>query len=230
MTIDPLSENYSFQSPYAYAVNNPIKFQDVNGMGPGIWDMIKGLFDLFGVHFSIGGNRDKSAEDAKTHADRRKAIKKVGDDVKKLYDAQQKAFSIIPGGELINIAGDLKTGNNTDEGNIATNVAAGIVTSVIPGNLDNAAFHRLRHIFGKAEHALGNLVAKFGSEEKAFNAVQNAANEALKAGKLTPSAGGILPSGDLGNIINVDGIDVRLIGGRIDNDKVVISSFSRKGL
>jgi hypothetical protein len=54
MTIDPLSENYSFQSPYAYAVNNPIKFQDVNRMGPGIWDMIKGLFDFFGVHFSIG--------------------------------------------------------------------------------------------------------------------------------------------------------------------------------
>jgi len=196
MTIDPLSENYSFQSPYAYAVNNPIKFQDVNGMGPGIWDMIKGLFDFFGVRFSIGENRDKSAEDAKTHAERRKAIKKVGDDVKKLYDAQQKTFSIIPGGELIIIAGDLKTGSNTDEGNIATNVASGIVTSVIPGNLDNAAFHRLRHIFGKAEHALGNLVAKFGSEEKAFNAVQNAANEALKAGKLTPSAGDILPSGD----------------------------------
>ena len=35
MTIDPLAETYSFQTPYAYAANNPIKFVDVNGMGPG---------------------------------------------------------------------------------------------------------------------------------------------------------------------------------------------------
>jgi len=34
-TVDPLAESYSFQSPYAYAANNPIKFVDVNGAGPG---------------------------------------------------------------------------------------------------------------------------------------------------------------------------------------------------
>lgn len=54
---------------------------------------------------------------------------------------------------------------------------------------------RLTHIFGKSEHALSSLVAKFGSEQKAFEAVENAANKALKAGKLTPNSGGILPSG-----------------------------------
>ncbi|MCX6221336.1 MAG: RHS repeat-associated core domain-containing protein [Bacteroidia bacterium] len=34
-TLDPKAEAYSFQSPFAYAANNPIKFVDVNGAGPG---------------------------------------------------------------------------------------------------------------------------------------------------------------------------------------------------
>jgi RHS repeat-associated protein len=34
-TIDPLAENYIWQSPYCYAANNPIKYIDINGEGPG---------------------------------------------------------------------------------------------------------------------------------------------------------------------------------------------------
>jgi RHS repeat-associated protein len=34
-TVDPLSEKYSFQSPYTYAANNPIRFIDWMGLGPG---------------------------------------------------------------------------------------------------------------------------------------------------------------------------------------------------
>ena len=63
-----------------------------------------------------------------------------------------------------------------------------------------------------------------------LDAIQKAANEALAAGKLTPNANGILPSGDLGNIIDVAGTQVRLIGGRVVNGVVQISSASRKGL
>jgi hypothetical protein len=90
--------------------------------------------------------------------------------------------------------------------------------------------NRLNHVFGKAEHALDDLVVANGSQEAAFQAVQRAANEALAAGKLTPNANGILPLGDAGNIIQVGNLNVRLIGGRVNNGVVQISSFSRKGL
>ena len=33
-TIDPLAEDYSFQTPYAYAANNPIRYIDFMRMGP----------------------------------------------------------------------------------------------------------------------------------------------------------------------------------------------------
>ncbi|WP_299361229.1 RHS repeat-associated core domain-containing protein [Winogradskyella sp.] len=36
VTIDPLAEDYNFQSTYAYAINNPIFFIDKLGMGPWI--------------------------------------------------------------------------------------------------------------------------------------------------------------------------------------------------
>lgn len=72
------------------------------------------------------------------------------------------------------------------------------------------------------------MISRFGSQENAFNAVQNAANQALKAGKLIPNKQGILPK--VGEILDVGGIKVRLIGGKVENGKVIISSFSRKGL
>ncbi len=35
-TLDPLAEEYSFQSPYAYAANNPVLFIDYMGLGPSL--------------------------------------------------------------------------------------------------------------------------------------------------------------------------------------------------
>lgn len=37
VTTDPLAEDYSFQNPYAYSVNSPVRFVDKLGMGPEDW-------------------------------------------------------------------------------------------------------------------------------------------------------------------------------------------------
>ncbi len=34
MTIDPWTEKFNFQSPYVYALNNPVRFTDYMGLGP----------------------------------------------------------------------------------------------------------------------------------------------------------------------------------------------------
>ena len=105
-------------------------------------------------------------------------------------------------------------------------------TSAVSKSLSgtSTSANRLNHIFGKEEHALDGIVKQYGSQEKAYHAVQKAANEALKSGKLTPNAKGVLPTGDSGNIIQVGKTNVRLIGGLVKDGKVVLSSFSRKGL
>jgi hypothetical protein len=77
---------------------------------------------------------------------------------------------------------------------------------------------------------LDGLVRQYGSQANAYRAVQNAADQALKNGRLTPDANGILATGNAGNTINVGGTSVRLIGGRVEDGKVILSSFSRKGL
>jgi hypothetical protein len=89
--------------------------------------------------------------------------------------------------------------------------------------------NRLNHIFRKAEHALNDLVRASAGREQAFTRIQEAANAALREGRLTVGANGILPRGNAGNIIDVGGTQVRLIGGRVVDGAVEISSASRMG-
>lgn len=106
------------------------------------------------------------------------------------------------------------------------------LAGLLPLMSEAKKFQKLHHIFNsKNGHALESLVEKFGSQEKAFEAVEAAANKALKEGKLDVFPHGILPSSNSGNVIKVEGMDVRLIGGRVINgNQIEISSFSRKGL
>ena len=90
--------------------------------------------------------------------------------------------------------------------------------------------NRLRHIFGKPEHLLDDFVRESGGEEAAYYRIQDAANRALEQGKLAVGPEGILPGGNLGNVIDVGGTPIRLIGGKVHEGSVLIGSASRMGL
>ena len=91
--------------------------------------------------------------------------------------------------------------------------------------------NKLNHVFGNADHGLDGLVGAFGgSQTKAYNAVQDAANAALKRGDLKPRSNGVLPGGQFGAVLNVGGVNVQLVGGRVLDGKVQIGSFSRRFL
>jgi RHS repeat-associated protein len=90
--------------------------------------------------------------------------------------------------------------------------------------------NRLQPIFGKSEHLLDDFVRESGGAEQAYRRIEDAANAALRDGKLVPGPKGILPSGNGGPLIDVDGTQIRLIGGRVKDGVVELSSASRKGV
>jgi hypothetical protein len=105
--------------------------------------------------------------------------------------------------------------------------AKGDVAADSPDPIDP---NKLNHIFGKPEHGLDDFVQASGGREQAFGRIQDAANAALQNGQLNVGPNGILPSGNAGNIIDVGGVQIRLIGGRVINGIVQIASASRMGL
>lgn len=226
--VDPLAEVYSSFSPYHMVAGNPIinleldgrgfetaigsPMNDIRSMHPNVYS---GWEYVDGINFGDWNNFDNT-EQFTDYLSNMAANSPTGTiTINVSSHGHNSTLSAGFFGPIFKLILKLITKQSAKK---SANIAA---KTRVPAN-------RLNHIFGKSEHALEGLVTKFGSQEKAFNAVQNAANQALKAGKLTPNTQGILPK--VGEIINVGGMNVRLIGGKVENGRVIISSFSRKGL
>jgi RHS repeat-associated protein len=243
--IDPLADIYVYNSPYAFAENklglgielegleiiptygmeyaNAKTSQDYEqikigkqaaaaGVTAGIaaW-VIPAVVSVVGVRASATAVANEAKDEV---------LSRVTDGASDVLDLSKMAFK-----GLKNLAefGAKKLFGKADD---VVGVADDIVDTA--SGIDS---NTLNHVFGKEEHNLGGLLDEFGgSQTDAFGAVQDAANKALKDGKLTTNSKGILPSGDNGIIVNVAGQDVRLIGGRVIDGKVEISSFSQKDL
>ena len=90
---------------------------------------------------------------------------------------------------------------------------------------------KIEHIFGNASHNLDALLdVSGGSRQAAFDALQTAANRALANGELKPSSNGVLPGSQSGAVLNVNGVDVQMVGGRVVDDTVELGSASRRFL
>lgn len=90
--------------------------------------------------------------------------------------------------------------------------------------------NKLHHLFDKPRHLLDDLVRACGGQEAAFLKIQEAANAALREGRLVMGPDGILARKTGVNVIEVEGFQVQLIGGRVVNGKVEIGTISREGL
>ncbi|KGK10063.1 hypothetical protein [Vibrio navarrensis] len=82
---------------------------------------------------------------------------------------------------------------------------------------------KLKHIFDQEKHKLGKFLDKFdGDQERAFRAIDDAAQEALVNGALDTSK--------KINRVNVGGMEVDLVGGKVVDGRFRIGSASRRDI
>jgi RHS repeat-associated protein len=247
LVIDPMAEMYQSLSPYNYAMNDPVGKLDPNGMWVETangWTTNNQDEIAAALNSLQGGGDDPKKKKKKEEGSI--AVNTPGKGIKKKSDGSYSVFDtksseddgvadavsgMVVGLSPLGVGMDAYTLFSGEDYGSGEEVSWGWrAAGMLPFVSEFKKLQRLHHIFGKAEHALEPLVKKFGSQEKALEAIQNAANKALKDNKLNIGNNGILPTGNNGNIINVGGMDVRIIGGRVSNGNVTISSVSRKGL
>ena len=89
-TLDPLAEKYSFQSPFVYGANNPIRFIDFMGMSP---DDPPGWFDAL-TRLLTGQSGTSNAPD---NVNIPEQTQKISETVGKVSDATEVGEAVVDG-------------------------------------------------------------------------------------------------------------------------------------
>ncbi len=125
-TVDPMAESFSFQSPYLYAKNNPIKFIDVMGLFAGNYVTEKGK--------TIG--RDENTDDKIFIVKDKTSIGKIKDNKKAGKTTPTKSVSIAVETtktelrEAIDVLG--RTEGTSEESSVISNT--GVVSRGVSGS------------------------------------------------------------------------------------------------
>ena len=85
---------------------------------------------------------------------------------------------------------------------------------------------KANHIFNNLEHKMGSFLEKYKSEEEALQAIQKAAQDALESGKMNIREDGV----NTVTRVNIDGMDVDIVGGREIDGSFEIGSASRRDI
>ena len=182
---------------YAYVGNDPVNFTDPSGLIVADAKLLGGRLANAADNVVTGGYGQRASQAVNSG--------KFGEAL--LYTGAGMAFGVM---NVLTLG----------EGTVATGVAKGVASATAK------ELNQIAHVFPRVEKNLDGLVtASGGSELNALRAVQNAADKALIEGSLVSNAKGILPGNGVGTVLNVNGVNVQLIGGRVVNGRVELGSF-----
>ncbi len=124
------------------------------------------------------------------------------------------------------IVGDVKAIAEAAQDPSAAKITVAVV-GIVPGAGDVAAkiINKATHIFGKAEHKMGSLLGKFDSAVDATKALEQAGQEAFEKGAMKVGEDGVVSGATR---VQVNGVDVDLLGGRVVDGKFELGSASRR--